>query len=115
VKNTFHQSGTFIFLGLYASSCIYSLRYGSGSTEGQALEKEIDEICPNEYMYDVCIDRVVLSTAYEPVEENTDWDLIFLPERFLPDKSGIIESIKIFDVDTRRYGKLAVIRSKSGR
>jgi hypothetical protein len=98
-----------VMWGYGVPSVCYALRYGNSSTENSALREEIDEICPYEFMYDVWIDRVMLPNAYEPLSENDEWDLVFLPENFIPKVSGSIGKIVDLGVGTRGYGNLSVI------
>jgi hypothetical protein len=98
-----------VLRGYGVPSVCYALRYGNASTENSALSQEIDEICPNEFMYDIWIDRVELPTAYEPLSENDQWDLVILPERFVPEVSGSIGEVVDLGVGTRGYGNLTAI------
>jgi hypothetical protein len=95
--------------GYGVPSRCYALRYGNTSTEGAALTSEIDEICPSQWLYDVWGGYVELPFAYEPLSENRDWDLVILPEQYLPLESEKYGEVRISEVQTQGYGNLAFI------
>jgi len=98
-----------ILWGYGVPSRCFALRYGNTSTEGAALTKEIDEICPGQWLYDVFGGFVELPTAYEPLSENRDWDIVILPERFLPSESTNLGRVVISDAQTQGYGNLVFL------
>jgi hypothetical protein len=99
-----------ILWGYGVPSRCYALRYGNSSTEGSSLSEEIDEMCPNEYVYDVWIDRVMLPRAYESIGENSDWDLLIVPERFIPDVFHDRVRLTTLELWTRNYGRVAILQ-----
>jgi hypothetical protein len=102
-----------ILWGYGVPSRCYALRFGNVYTENGALTGEINELCPNEWMYDVWGGYVELPNAYEPLSENFDWDIVILPERYLPESSGSIGEITVTDALTQGFGRIAIIKSSS--
>jgi hypothetical protein len=102
-----------ILWGYGVPSRCYALRFGNVYTENGALTDEINELCPNEWMYDVWGGYVELPNAYEPLSENFDWDIVILPERYLPESSGSIGEITVTDALTQGFGRIAIIKSSS--
>jgi hypothetical protein len=98
-----------ILWGYGVPSRCYALRYANVYTEGAALRAEIDEICPNEWMYDVWGGYVELPLAYEPLVENDDWDVVILPERYIPEGIGRDVVVIYTEAETRGYGRVAVL------
>jgi hypothetical protein len=98
-----------ILWGYAVPSRCYALRFANASTEGGALGEEIDEICPNEWMFDVWGGYVELPKAYEPLVENDDWDVVILPEIYVP--SGIESVAKVFhtEIQTRGFGRVTIL------
>jgi hypothetical protein len=102
-----------ILWGYGVPSKCYALRFGNVYTENGALTSEINELCPNEWMYDVWGGYVELPNAYEPISENYDWDVAIMPERYLPEPSGSIGEITVTDALAPGYGRVAIIRVSS--
>jgi hypothetical protein len=98
-----------ILWGYAIPSRCYALRFANASTEGGALGEEIDEICPNEWMFDVWGGYVELPRAYEPLVENDDWDVVILPEIYVP--SGIESVAKVVqtEIQTRGFGRITIL------
>jgi hypothetical protein len=92
------------------SRCL-ALRFGNVYTEAAIFRSEINEFCPNEWMYNVWSGRVELLTASGPLSENKDWDIVILPEKFIPESSGYVGEITLTDARTRRYGRVAIIKT----
>jgi len=102
-----------ILWGYGVPSKCYALRFGNVYTENGALTGEINELCPNEWMYDVWGGYVELPNAYEPISENYDWDVAIMPERYLPEPSGSIGEITVTDALTQGFGRVAIIKVSS--
>lgn len=102
-----------ILWGYGVPSRCYALRFGNVYTEDGALIGEINELCPNEWMYDVWGGYVELPNAYEPLSENYDWDIVILPERYLPEISGSIGEITVTDALIHGFGRVAIIKVSS--
>ena len=100
-----------ILWGYGVPSRCYALRFGNVYTEDAALTGEINELCPNEWMYDVWGGYVELPNAYEPLSENYDWDIVILPERYLPESTGSIGEITVTDALTPGYGRVVLIKT----
>jgi hypothetical protein len=98
-----------ILWGYGVPSRCFSLRYANAYTGSSALREEINEICPNEWMYDVWGGYVELPDAYEPLARNEDWDVVILPERYIPEDSETFSRLVITDAMTRRYGRISLL------
>ncbi len=98
-----------ILWGYAVPSRCYALRFANVSTEGGALQEEVDEICPNEWMYDVWGGYVELPMAYEPLVENNDWDIVILPERYVP--AGVEDMAEVIytEIQTRGFGRITML------
>lgn len=80
-----------------ASPCM-ALRFGNIYANG-AFVKEINELCPSDWLYDVWSEAVIVPSGSFNLEGYEDWDILVISERYLPD-------------DLERYGK--VIGSEFG-
>jgi hypothetical protein len=100
-----------VLWGYGVPSRCYALRYGNISTERAAFNEEINQICPNEWIYDVWGDYVELPTAYEPLAENDDWDIVILPEVFIPEGIEASAHIHYTQVETRDYGRISILEA----
>ncbi len=96
-----------------AAKC-YALRFGNFSTEGAALTREINDICPGEWTYDIWSEVVELPNAYQKLWENDDWDLVILPENFIPKDPEFRGEITILEVQTEGYGRLTLLTPPIG-
>jgi hypothetical protein len=103
-----------ILWGYGVPSRCYALRYGNGSTENRALRAEIDELCPNEWNYDVWGGFVELPWVYEPLSDNCDWDMLILPERYLPELDSARAKVYQLSAQTRGYGKITIVEMIQG-
>jgi hypothetical protein len=103
------RSELVVLWGYGVPSKCYALRYGNFSTEGAALSKEIDEICPGEWTYDVWGGYAELPFAYEPLGQNQDWDLVILPERFLPADASSFSEVIYTSAQTQGYGRITIL------
>jgi hypothetical protein len=110
LKNTGKSREELTILWGYAvpSRC-YALRFANASTEGGALGEEIDEICPNEWMFDVWGGYVELPMAYEPLVENDDWDVVILPEIYVPSGIERVAKVKHTEIQTREFGRITIL------
>ncbi len=97
-----------VLWGYGAPSRCYALRFGNMYIQGLFAE-EIGRVCPNEWTYDVWMGYVELPTVYAPVSQSHGWDLIIVPERFLPPKSPVIGRVVITPAMTEGYGRLAIV------
>ncbi len=100
-----------ILWGYGVPSRCYALRFGNVYTGDAALTGEINELCPNEWMYDVWGGYVELPNAYEPLSENFDWDIVILPEQYLPEAYGSVGEITVTDALTPGYGRVVIIKA----
>lgn len=98
-----------ILWGYGVPSRCFALRFANAYVGQGLLRDEIDEICPNEYMYDVWGGYVELPSAYEPIAENRDWDIVVLPERFIPEGSDAYAEVVLTGAETRGYGRISML------
>lgn len=113
-ENNLSRKDLTILWGYGVPSRCYALRFGNGSTEGSALRAEIDELCPNEWKYDVWGGFVELPQAYEPLGDNCDWDLLILPERYEPSLDPGRAKTKQLSAPTRGYGNIMIVENIQG-
>jgi len=89
----------------------YALRFGN-SYAGRALQEEIDSVCPNEWEYVIWTDDVRIGSNLQALQDNNDWDLLFVPEAFVPPAYDNIAEIKVTSAETERYGRIVVVTSR---
>jgi hypothetical protein len=98
-----------ILWGYAVPSRCYALRFANAYVEGDALGEEIDELCPNEWMFDVWGGYVELPRAYEPLIENDDWDIVILPEIYIPPGIESVAKVVQTEIQTRGFGRITVL------
>jgi hypothetical protein len=114
LENNLSRDDLTILWGYGVPSRCYALRYGNGSTEAGALRAEIDQLCPNEWEYDVWGGFVELPRAYEPLSDNCDWDLLILPERFVPELDPDRAEMIQLPAQSRGYGNIVIVENIQG-
>lgn len=100
--------------GYGVPSRCFALRFANVYTLGKALEREINEICPNEWMYDVWGGFVEIQNSYTQLSESEAWDILVLPERYIPEDSEQYSELILTDIPTRRYGRIAILVADQG-
>jgi hypothetical protein len=82
------------------SSPCFALYFGNIYARN-AFIKEIQRVCPNDRLYDIWSDGDKLTT-------DEKWDIIIIPDKFLPDDAEEFSSLEISDATTN-YGHIVFI------
>jgi hypothetical protein len=98
-----------ILWGYAVPSRCYALRFANAYVEGGALGGEIDKLCPNEWMFDVWGGYVELPRAYELLIENDDWDIVILPEIYVPSGIESVAKVTHTQIQTRGFGRITIL------
>jgi hypothetical protein len=100
-----------ILWGYGIPSRCYALRFGN-SYAGRSLQGEIDSVCPNEWEYIIWTDDVQIGSKLQPLQDNNDWDILLVPEAFVPPAYDNIGEIKVTSAETEGYGRIVVVTSR---
>lgn len=86
-----------------------ALRFGNGEA-GSALSDEIYSVCANEWEYVIWTGAVQVGSQYEALHLSDDWQILFVPEAYLPPATGSIGEVRITDAQTEGDdGRIAVV------
>ena len=82
-----------VLWGYGAPSHCYALRFGDVYTGG-LFRREIDELCPKEWMFDVWSEKAVLPSGVASLHESSEWDVLVVPAAFAPSmRAGVGEIV----------------------
>jgi hypothetical protein len=88
-----------VLWGYGTTSPCYALRFGNIYT-ANLFSRELQDICPNDWMYDVWGELAILADGPVRLEESRDWDLLVVPADFLPANAAELGEVIRSDVES---------------
>jgi len=96
-----------ILWGYGAPSRCYALRFGDSYTGGVFRDK-IDELCPNDWIFDIWREKAYLPSGPVSLSESSEWDILVIPADHIPG-----ESAALGNMETSTDGRWAFIEAPS--
>ncbi len=88
-----------VLWGYGTTSPCYALRFGDMYTPN-IFSRELRDLCPNDWMYDVWGELAILADGPVRLEESRDWDLLVVPADFLPTNAAMLGETFTSDVES---------------
>jgi len=104
--STGEESVTVVW-GYGTSSPCFGLRFGD-QYAAHIFQRELSDLCPHDWMYDVWSEEVILDDATVPIDKSWAWDILVVPVRFLPTNAANLGEVFISDVEST-FGPIAYI------
>jgi len=102
-----------VLWGYGTTSPCYALRFGDIYTAG-LFSRELRELCPNDWMYDVWGELAILDEGTVRLEESPEWDILVVPADFLPKNAAELGELVASDVESA-FGPIVYVVSNRPR
>jgi len=107
VQTSTGKESVTVVWGYGTSSPCFALRFGD-QYAAHIFQRELSDLCPHDWMYDVWSEEVILDGATVPIDKSRAWDILVVPVRFLPLRAANLGEVFISDVDST-FGPIAYI------
>jgi len=107
VQASMGKESVTVVWGYGTSSPCFALRFGD-QYAAHIFQRELSDLCPHDWMYDVWSEEVILDDATVPIDKSWAWDILVVPVRFLPINAADLGQVFISDVEST-FGPIAYI------